>query len=103
MIGTESHDRDALDRASGALSDEDLTALALAADPDTPIADDAVPLSELTGTTTRGPLPEWYMPAASGGQLLTGWRRVPPVLVVGSLLAINACGLCITYGRLAFT
>ena len=43
------------------------------------------------------------MPAAAGGRLLTGWRRLPPVLVVGSLLAINACGLCITYGKLAFT
>jgi len=103
MIGTESHDRDALDRASVEMSDEELTALALAADPDTPVAPDAVPLSELTGTKPDGPLPEWYMPAAAGGRLLTGWRRVPPVLVVGSLLTINACGLCITYGKLAFT
>jgi hypothetical protein len=84
------------------INDEELAALALAADPDVPLADDAIPLSELTGARTEGPLPEWYMPAASG-RLLTGWRRVPPVLVVGSLLAINACGLCITYGKLAFT
>jgi hypothetical protein len=85
------------------LTDDELAALALAADPDTPVDDDAVPLSELTGAHADGPLPEWYMPAAAGGRLLTGWRRLPPVLVVGSLLAINACGLCITYGKLAFT
>jgi hypothetical protein len=81
------------------IDDEELTALALAADPDTPVADDAVPL---TGSKVDGPLPQWYMPAASG-RLLTGWRRLPPVLIVGSLVAINACGLCITYGKLAFT
>ena len=96
MIGTGSHDRDVL-------TDEELSALALSADPDTPVAADAVPFWEVTATRTVGPLPEWYMPAAAGGRLLTGWRRVPPVLVVGSLLLINACGLCITYGKLAFT
>jgi hypothetical protein len=85
------------------IDDEELTALALAADPDVAIDDDAVSLWELTETLADGPLPEWYMPAAAGGRLLTGWRRVPPVLVVGSLLTINACGLCITYGKLAFT
>jgi hypothetical protein len=84
------------------IDDEELASLALAADPDTPVADDAVPLSELTGSPADGPLPQWYMPAASG-RLLTGWRRLPPVLIVGSLVAINACGLCITYGKLAFT
>jgi hypothetical protein len=96
MIGTGSHDRDVL-------TDEELSALALSADPDTPVAADAVPFWEVTGSKADGPLPEWYMPAAAGGRLLTGWRRLPPVLVVGSLLAINACGLCITYGKLAFT
>jgi hypothetical protein len=103
MSGTGSHHHDRPDEAWAPMSDEELTALALAADPDTPVEADAVPLWELTGTKTDGPLPEWYMPAAAGGQLLTGWRLVPPVLVVGSLLTINACGLCITYGKLAFT
>ncbi len=95
MIGTDSRNDE--------ITDEELAALALAADPDTPVAPDAVPFAELTGARADGPLPEWYMPAAPGGRLLTGWRRLPPVLVVGSLLAINACGLCITYGKLAFT
>jgi hypothetical protein len=95
MIGTDSR--------SDAITDEELAELALAADPDAPIADDAVSLWELTGARADGALPEWYMPAGPGGRLLTGWRRLPPVLVVGSLLAINACGLCITYGKLAFT
>ena len=83
------------------VSDEELTALALAADPDAAIPADAVPFAEHTGTASDGPLPAWYMPAATAG-LLTGWRRVPPAIVVGSLLVINACGLCITYGKLGW-
>jgi hypothetical protein len=64
------------------------------------VPDDAVSLWELDGIRPEGPLPSWYMPAAAGGRLLTGWRRVPPALIVASLLVINGCGLCITYGRL---
>ena len=85
------------------LTDEELTALALAADPDAPLDADAVPLSAITGEPTDGPLPSWYMPAAAGGRLLTGWKRVPPLAIVASLLVINGCGLCITYGKLALT
>ncbi|MGZ6967859.1 MAG: hypothetical protein ACXVKN_08995 [Acidimicrobiia bacterium] len=84
-------------------TDEELCALALVADPETEVADDAVSLWELTGAPEEGPLPSWYMPAAAGGRLLSGWRRVPPLLIVGSLLVINGCGLCITYGKLGFT
>jgi hypothetical protein len=84
------------------ISDEELSALALAADPDVVVPADAVPFAELTGTAADGPLPEWYMPAAAGGRLLSGWRRVPPALVVASLLVINASGLCITYGKLGW-
>ena len=84
-------------------TDEELCALALAADPDTEVEDDAVSLWELTGDQREGPLPSWYMPAAAGGRLLSGWKRVPPVLIVGSLLLINGCGLCITYGKLGLT
>lgn len=96
MIGTGSDDREVL-------TDEELSELALSADPDTPVAADAVPFWEVTGNKAEGPLPEWYMPAAAGGRLLTGWRRVPPAFVVASLLVINASGLCITYGKLGFT
>jgi hypothetical protein len=83
------------------ISDDELCALALAADPDAEVSADAVPFAELTGTEPDGPLPDWYMPA-SGGRLLSGWRRLPPALVVASLLVINASGLCITYGKLGW-
>lgn len=86
----------------GSVTDDELCALALAADPDVLIADDAVPFAEVVGTDADGPLPAWYMPAAAGGRLLSGWRRVPPLMVVGSLMVINASGLCITYGKLGW-
>jgi hypothetical protein len=97
MVGTK------VDPVEERISDEELTALALAADPDAPLDDDAVPFTELTGSGADGPLPSWYMPAAAGGRLLTGWRRLPPALIVASLLVINGCGLCITYGKLGLT
>lgn len=83
------------------VSDAELSALALAADPDVEVPADAVPFGELTGTAPAGPLPAWYMPAAVSGRL-TGWRRLPPAFVVASLLVINASGLCITYGKLGW-
>jgi hypothetical protein len=97
MVGT------TVDQVEERFSDEELTALALAADPDAPLAEDAVPFTDVTGSAAEGPLPSWYMPAAAGGRLLTGWRRLPPALIVGSLLVINGCGLCITYGKLGLT
>jgi len=80
------------------LSDEELTAQALAADPDPMIDDDAVPLAQYQGQY-GDLLPAWYMPAPSA----SGPRRrnaVVASVVVFSLLFINALGLCITYGRL---
>jgi hypothetical protein len=82
------------------LSDEELAALALAADPDTPVDDDAVCLWELTGSGTDDLLPEWYMPSpARGLGRLRGWRRWVILLIIASFLAIEAYGLCSTYGR----
>jgi hypothetical protein len=83
-----------------ALSDEELAALALAADPDTPVGDDAVCLWELTGSGADDLLPEWYMPSpATGLPRLRGWRRWVILLIIASFLAIEAYGLCSTYGR----
>jgi hypothetical protein len=96
MIGTETHDEAAFE-----VGDDELSALALAADPDVEVPADAVPFDVLTRTAADGPLPTWYMPAAVGGRL-SGWRRIPPTLVVASLLVINASGLCITYGKLGW-
>ena len=86
---------------SAGVSDDELTAEALAADPDAAVADDAVPLARVLGSGAPGPLPEWYMPAPMGGQRrLTGWRRHVVMLVIASFLLITAYGLCNTYDQL---
>lgn len=76
-------------------SDDELTALAMAADPDQPVDADAIPIS-FSNASTDGLLPGWYMPAPSAA--VKGWRR----WVVGAfglaLVAVNCAGLCVTYG-----
>jgi hypothetical protein len=86
------------------LADDELCALALAADPETKVDDDAVSFWDLTSRDADPSLPDWYMPAPmTGGRLLRGWQRVPVGLVIASFLVINAFGLCNTYGHLGFT
>jgi hypothetical protein len=83
------------------ITDEELAALALAADPDEPVADDAVCLRPLTPVGTDGLLPEWYMPSpALGHPRMRGWRRVITLVIVVSFITINAFGLCSTYGAI---
>jgi hypothetical protein len=82
------------------ISDEELTALALAADADAPIADDAVSLWELEREDGDPLLPGWYMPSPmGGGRRLRGWRRRVAILLIVALLLIDAYGLCSTYGN----
>ncbi len=85
---------------TGPVTDAELAAMAVAADPDTPVEEGAVPFSQLTGTADEddGLLPAWYMPAPGSGGRLRGWRRRVAILTVSSFLAINAYGLCSTYG-----
>jgi hypothetical protein len=83
-------------------SDEDLSAIALAADPDTALDDDAVSLWELIGYSPDRQLPAWYMPAPLCGQRVVGWRRRVILLIIASFLVINAYGLCSTYGLVKF-
>ena len=80
------------------ITDEELTALALAADPDAPLAEDAVPLSSLVMEYPEL-LPSWYMPAPGGFTRSPGRRAVVAVIVV-ALFAVNAVGLCVTSGFL---
>ena len=77
------------------IADDELTALALAADPDQQVDPDAVPMS--LGGMAAGLLPEWYMPApmAHGGGRA---RRLVLGGIVVLLVAINCAGLCVTYG-----
>jgi hypothetical protein len=85
------------------LSDDELGALALAADPDPVLDDDAECLADVLAAGAPRLLPEWYMPAPmSGAPLLRGWRRHVVVLVILSFLVITAAGLCNTYGQLHF-
>lgn len=80
------------------MTDEELTALALAADPDPPLAEDAVSIWELAPERPDAVLPDWYMPAASGG-VRPGWRRRVALVLISTFLLINAAGLCSTYGH----
>lgn len=78
---------------------DELTALALAADPDVALPDDAVPFRGSLDDGEGGLLPDWYMPAP-GGAVHTGrsWRRVVAVTAIVTFVVLNAAGLCSTYG-----
>lgn len=77
------------------VTDAELTELALAADPDQPIADDAVPF-DLTDGKAAGLLPAWYMPTPTLRR--TRLRTIVFAGVVFALLLLNVMGLCVTYG-----
>lgn len=79
-------------------SDAELGELALAADPDAPIPDDAVPLSVYLGQA-QGLLPAWYMPSP---MIRHGrrWRTPVVIAIVAAFLVIEAFGLCSTFGQL---
>lgn len=86
-----------------ALTDDELTALALSADPDAALSSDAVPYQvhlARVGTLARASLPGWYMAPATA---LPGRRwRTPVILtVVAAFLLIDALGLCNTFGVLS--
>ena len=77
------------------ITDEELTALALAADPDVPIPADAVPFASTDGMAVDL-LPSWYMPAPSLRR--SRKRTIVFAGIVFSLLIIDVMGLCVTYG-----
>ncbi len=82
------------------LSDEELTALALAADPDAAPGPDAVSLWSLDQPMAPGGLPGWYMPAAATARPDRGWRRAVVLVIIAAFIAIAASGLCSTYGEI---
>ncbi len=82
-------------------TDEELTALALAEPLQAVAADDAVSYWDVVAPRDLGLLPSWYMPfPGAGTRRLRGWRANVVYLVTGSIIALNAAGLCITYGHL---
>jgi hypothetical protein len=87
----------ALTADDAALTDEELEELALAADPDAPLDDDAVPMASFLGRDV-GLLPQWYMPSPvgrSGGR----WRAPVVLVIVAAFVVIEALGLCSTFGQ----
>jgi hypothetical protein len=88
------------------IDDDELAAEALAADPDAAVPADAVPLGALDPDAPAAVLPQWYMPTPGRTRAFTGWRRrlvrLNVALIVASFVAINAAGLCNTYGQLHF-
>jgi len=84
----------------GAVTDDELAAQALAADPDTVVGADAVSLWDLDPHEGHELLPDWYMPSPAGGGLLARrWQRCVVLLLIVAFVAIEAYGLCSTYGQ----
>ncbi|MGO9557780.1 MAG: hypothetical protein ACLPQS_15140 [Acidimicrobiales bacterium] len=78
-----------------AITDAELAALAMAADPEAPLDPDAVPFAHYTdGSST---LPDWYMPpvSARGGRR---WFAAVAIVIIAALVFIEIAGLCSTYG-----
>lgn len=84
------------------IDDDELAALALAADPDAEVAADAVSLWDLAGWDRGRLLPSWYMPPPMRGSSAPLGKRALIALIVASFLLINAYGLCSTYGVVGF-
>ena len=88
------------------MSDDELTELALAADPDEPLGEDAVSmfdyLSDEAGEEPTGELlPTWYMPSSTR-RTRRGWRTGIILVVILAFVVIEAAGLCSTYGQVVF-
>ena len=82
-----------------ALTDDELTELALAADPRERLEPDAVPLASAGDDFAL--LPRWYMPAPIATALPRSlWRTTVAIFLIGTFVTISALGFCITYGRL---
>lgn len=84
------------------ITEDELTALALAADPDAPLPEDAVPIGVHLSQFAAAPLPLWYMPAVTGTGGGRRWKLPVVLAVVSAFFLIDALGLCNTYGILSF-
>lgn len=82
------------------LSDEELSALALAAEPITTLDADAMPWGG-GDARTLSLLPNWYMPSPSY-HLRGRWTRAIVITLIVGFLVIDAFGLCITSGFISF-
>jgi hypothetical protein len=94
-----SSDGSALDLLDSPLSDEELTRLALEADPDAPLSDEAIPLSLHLAQFAGAALPDWYMAPAMSARG-RGWRTLVVCGIIFAFVLIEALGLCNTFGAL---
>ncbi len=85
-----------LDDVDLEISEDELTALALAADPDLPLADDAVPFRSMQAEGAPL-LPDWYMPVAPS-RARRDWRSRVAISIAVGLVFINGFGICVTNG-----
>jgi hypothetical protein len=85
-----------LNSSPSGFSDDELTALALAADPHAPLDPDAVPWNG-SSNSYQSPLPEWYMPTAMAVRHGRA-TRVTVIVIIAGFLLIDAFGLCVTSG-----
>jgi hypothetical protein len=81
------------------LSDEELTTMALAADPHAPIDANAVPWRG-GPSSHQSLLPDWYMPSPMAVRHGRATQFTIIFIIVG-FLVIDAFGLCITSGFLS--
>lgn len=87
-------ERDAFDRVE--FDDDELTELALAADPFDPFDPDVDPFDPGGHAASLKLLPEWYMPAPG---LTRGRGRVAVMFGLAlALTIINIAGFCVTWG-----
>lgn len=80
-------------------SDEELTRLAMAADPGAPLSDEAIPLGLHLAQFAGSALPGWYM-APAMARAGRRWRTPVVVAIIAAFLLIEALGLCNTFGQL---
>ena len=85
-----------LDEIDLDITDDELTELAMSAEPHDPMADDAVPFRPLEAEG-QPLLPDWYMPA-SAGRARRDWRSRVAISMAIGLVLISSCGFCITNG-----
>jgi hypothetical protein len=100
LQGRVTMDHERIGTTATLITDEELTALAMAADPKAPLDPAAVPWTPQAGSSPEL-LPDWYMPTprtVRGGS----WPGAVVALIIVGFLVIDAFGLCITSGFLSF-
>jgi hypothetical protein len=90
---------DGPDLLDSPLTEEELTRLALEADLDAPLSQDAIPLSLHLAQFAGAALPDWYMAPATSARG-RGWRTPVVMGIIFAFVLIEALGLCNTFGQL---